>query len=187
MIAKGLDFPNVTLVGIISADSTLHIPDFRAGENTFQLLTQVAGRAGRGDIPGEVIVQTFTPEHLAIKAALSCDYKSFFKDEIKNRKELRYPPISRCINITIAGEKEKETKILSEKFNKLLKINPPDIIKLGPVPAPLYKVKNKFRIQILLKGISRSKMEETIKNALKKIKPKEQNNISIDVDPQAML
>ncbi|MFC2140624.1 primosomal protein N', partial [Candidatus Auribacterota bacterium] len=182
MIAKGLDFPNVTLVGVISADSTLHIPDFRAGENTFQLLTQVSGRAGRGDLHGEVLIQTFTPDHLAIKAALKSDYKAFFLKELKDRKELRYPPLSRCINITIIGTQDEEVKNLALKFNQMLKNSSFPLIKLGPVPAPIHKVKNKFRWQILLKSGRRSPIESMVKEAVSKLKNKEKSSIIIDVD-----
>ena len=112
MIAKGLHFPNVTLVGIIYADMGLHLPDFRAGERTFQLLTQVAGRAGRGDVEGEVFVQTFTPFHPAIQFARRHDFEGFYEQEIEFREQLRYPPFSRVALLTLEGPERGEGEIL---------------------------------------------------------------------------
>ena len=111
MIAKGLHFPNVTLVGIIYADLALHQPDFRAGERTFQLLTQVAGRAGRGDVEGEVFVQAFTPFHPAIQFARRHDFTGFYEQEIEFREQLKYPPISRVALLTLKGRNEDKVKI----------------------------------------------------------------------------
>jgi primosomal protein N' (replication factor Y) len=118
MIAKGLDFPNVTLVGVVSADIALHLPDFRAGEHTFQILTQVAGRAGRGDVPGEVIIQTFTPEHPGIKAAITQDYDSFVKAEMAIRKELDYPPYEHFINIVFRSRNSQKAELVARQCQK---------------------------------------------------------------------
>src|SRR5207302_6179109 len=114
MIAKGLHFPNVTLVGIIYADMALHMPDFRASERTFQLLTQVAGRAGRGDVEGEVIVQAFTPFHPAIQYARRHDYAGFYEQELESRKQLNYPPISRIALLTVKGRNEEKVRFSVE-------------------------------------------------------------------------
>lgn len=186
MIAKGLDFPNVTLVGIVSADSTLHIPDFRAGENTFQLLTQVAGRAGRGEIPGEVVIQTFTPEHPVIELAVQNDYIEFYNNEIEERKILKYPPFAKCINVTITGEDERFTADTANKLAGLLSGHVKDFIKLGPVPAPVEKVKNKFRWHILLKGKSIVVMRKRLQLSLEALTAKEIKHVIVDIDPQMM-
>src|SRR5947207_11497860 len=120
LIAKGLHFPNVTLVGIIYADLSLHIPDFRAGERTFQLLTQVAGRAGRGDVEGEVIVQALTPFHPAIQYARRHDFTGFYEQEIEYREQLKYPPVSRIALLTIKGRNEDKVKFSAEHLRKEL-------------------------------------------------------------------
>jgi primosomal protein N' len=120
MIAKGLHFPNVTLVGIIHADLGLHVPDFRAGERTFQLLTQVSGRAGRGDVEGEVFVQTFTPFHPAIQFARRHDYLGFYEQEMEFREQLKYPPWSRVALLTVRGRNEEKVKLVAEHLKKTL-------------------------------------------------------------------
>jgi len=120
MIAKGLHFPNVTLVGIIYADLALHMPDFRAGERTFQLLTQVAGRAGRGDVEGEVFVQAFTPFHPAIQFARRHDFEGFYEQEIEFREQLKYPPASRIALLTLKGRNEEKVKFSAEHLKREL-------------------------------------------------------------------
>src|SRR5258705_1158947 len=139
MIAKGLHFPNVTLVGIIYADMALHQPDFRAGERTFQLLTQVAGRAGRGDIEGEVVVQAFTPFHPAIQYARRHDFAGFYEQELEFRKQLKYPPFSRIALLTLKGRNQEKVKFSSEHLKRAVekKISDiKDVILAGPAPAP---------------------------------------------------
>src|SRR5216110_3003318 len=146
MIAKGLHFPNVTLVGIIYADLSLHQPDFRAGERTFQLLTQVAGRAGRGDVEGEVVVQAFTPFHPAIQYARRHDFTGFYEQEVEFRQQLKYPPISRIALLTLRGRNEEKVKFSAEHVRKELEkltgkegeaLGFSDLILMGPAPAPL--------------------------------------------------
>src|SRR5438105_2444697 len=135
MIAKGLHFPNVTLVGIIYADLALHQPDFRAGERTFQLLTQVAGRAGRGDVEGEVIVQAFTPFHPAIQYARRHDYAGFYEQEIEFRQQLQYPPIARAAMITLKARNEEKVKMSADYIKaEITKALTPvkDLIVAGP-------------------------------------------------------
>jgi primosomal protein N' (replication factor Y) (superfamily II helicase) len=121
MVAKGHDFPNITLVGIICADLSLNFPDFRAGERTFQVLTQVAGRAGRGQNPGEVILQTYNPNHFSILAARDQDFKRFYNQEISFRKSLFYPPFSRLVQLSISGKDKQKTKIFVTDFGDFLK------------------------------------------------------------------
>lgn len=159
MISKGLDFPRVTLVGIIAADTSLNLPDYRSSERTFQLLTQVGGRAGRGEFEGQVIVQTYNPDHYSIQLAQNHDYINFYRKEILLRKEFQYPPFVKLINITIIGPDEK--KVINRAKNTytcivgyLKSLGKNDIISsiYGPNPAPLGKIKNNYRWQIVVKS-----------------------------------
>jgi len=149
MVAKGLDFPNVTLVGVISADTELYFPDFRAAERTFQLLTQVAGRAGRKDKTGEVIIQTFSPDHYSLSFAQNHDYESFFKAELFDRKRLQYPPYSRLINILFKGPDEKRVETVAGQIAAVIPQSSSYRL-LGPTPAQMGKIQNNYRWQILL-------------------------------------
>jgi primosomal protein N' (replication factor Y) len=159
MIAKGHDFPNITLVGVVSADVALQWPDFRAAENTFQVLTQVAGRAGRGESPGIVLVQTYNPEHYSIGFAKAHDYLGFFNEEMGFRRELGYPPYLRLILFQLAGNVEERTQEAAERLaaecreicRKRSELSH-ELEILGPVAAPLGKVKGKYRWQLLLKS-----------------------------------
>jgi len=188
MIAKGLDFPNVTLVGVISADVGLNLPDFRASERTFSLLTQVAGRAGRGQIPGLVIIQTYNPQHPTILAAKKQDYHTFYAKEITFRKELSYPPFTHLANVIIKGKDEGETIKLAQVIGNNLRIynQNKDILILGPAPCPLTKIKKEHRWQILLKGKPKS-MRELLKSTLEEISLPKHLKLSIDIDPVGML
>ena len=159
MIVKGHDFPNVTFVGVVSADTSLHFPDFRSSERTFQLLTQVAGRAGRGDVFGEVVIQTFNPDHYSILRAKDHDYIGFYQEEIPFRKALEYPPFSRLINFRMVGNSERRTKAAAEEMGRigqslLKKGYGRGIEILGPSTAPFAKMRGKFRWQMLAKGKS---------------------------------
>ena len=161
MIAKGHDFPGITLVGIICADLTLNFPDFRAGEQTFQLLAQVAGRAGRGDQPGKVILQTYSPEHFSIQAARDQDFKAFFDREIGFRKSLGYPPLTRMIALRISGKDARKTadhaQRLSDGCRNLLSAGGPfhgQVNVMGPIEAPIPRIADRFRWQILFKSAS---------------------------------
>lgn len=152
-VAKGLDFPNVALVGIVSADTALNMPDFRCGERTFQLITQVAGRAGRGDTPGRVYVQTYAPEAFAIKSACSLDISGFYQDELKMRYKALYPPFCHMLNIRFKGFYEDEVKKEAENVKNMLYQNYNQEVKIyGPVPAPKSKIKENYRYNILLKS-----------------------------------
>ncbi len=190
MIAKGLDFPRVTLVGVISADTALNLADFRSSERTFQLLTQVAGRAGRGDIHGQVIIQTYNPEHYSIQAARLHDYPNFYGQEIKFRRELGYPPFSHLINVTLQSTDAGRVMKVAGKLGRILEGNKEEGIDvLGPAPAPLARIKGKWRWQIILKGSRTGEMREILKESLSQLKEPASGRvrISLDVDPMGML
>lgn len=186
MIAKGLHFPNVTLVGIIYADLSLHMPDFRAGERTFQLLTQVAGRAGRGDVEGEVIVQAFTPFHPAIQYARRHDYAGFYEQEIEFRQQLHYPPVARVALVTLKGRNEDKVKFSAEylrnEFAKALE-TVEDLILAGPAPAPLLKAETFFRYQLMLRTKRMPTVSRKLNHLLAGIKLPEDVSLVVDVDP----
>lgn len=192
MISKGLDFERVSLVGIISADQGLNFPDFRSSEKVFQLLTQAAGRAGRGASSGEVVIQTFDPNHYIFKYLHSHDYLNFYEKELENRKLLNYPPFSRLCLIRIVGDQEKTVSQYSQKIAKFLWSTNPErkFQVLGPAPAPLFKLKNKYRYHILIKQSkevdpSMSYLRQLLKQRLYKQKEvlKWPVQIQIDVDP----
>ncbi|WP_256310266.1 primosomal protein N' [Tissierella carlieri] len=199
MISKGLDFENVTLVGIIAADTTLNLPDFRSPERAFQLVTQVAGRAGRGDYNGKVILQTYNPEHYSIQFSKEHDYKSFYNTEISLRQEFLYPPFLDLISLLIYGENNnKVASIAKEVYNLLVEESKwieREILNnhiIGPYPAPLEKIKNNFRWQILIK--SKRENISSLKTLLKRVcidnkyKLKiDDVKFSIDIDPNSIL
>jgi primosomal protein N' (replication factor Y) len=194
MIAKGLDLPKVTLVGVINADTTLHMPDFRAAERTFQLLTQVAGRSGRGDLPGEVLIQTYSPDHYSITAAAAHDYEGFYKNEMRVRRALGYPPFSHLALLLFTHEDEDEAKkgafLAQEFFVKELLNAGGQIDLLGPAPATLNKIKGRHRWQLVLKGPKRNSLKELIREFLDKletIRPAFKPVVNVDINPQGML
>jgi primosomal protein N' (replication factor Y) len=153
MIAKGLHFPNVTLVGSLNADLGLHVPDFRAGERTFQLLTQVAGRAGRGDLTGEVIVQTFTPHSPSIQYARRHDFDGFSEQELEFRRQFGFPPYGHCAVLTARSNHERRAEFTLQTLHLRLKENLPPGIQLGEVlPSPLVRAHGQFRFQITLRS-----------------------------------
>ena len=158
MVAKGLDFPMVSLVGVIDADSLLNLPDYRARERCFQLLVQVAGRAGRADIPGEVVIQTYNPQEPLFQKVVSHDYQSFYNDEIKIRRLLEYPPITDILRIVISGEDESACQEYSGQMAKFIEemidAKEESIMILGPAPCPISKIKKRFRYQIMIKCFS---------------------------------
>ncbi|MEN6349014.1 MAG: primosomal protein N' [Syntrophomonas sp.] len=155
MVAKGLDFPAVSLVGIIDSDSMLNLPDFRAGERCFQLLVQAAGRAGRANYPGEVLIQSYNPEHPVVQMAAVQDYQGFYRQEIKVRRLLKYPPFSNLLRMLVISDDEKTVqKIaakLEEQVKEIIDAKEEGIEILGPAPCPIYKIKNRFRWQLLVK------------------------------------
>jgi len=201
MITKGLDFPEVTLVGVVSADLSLDLPDFRTKERTFQLLTQVAGRAGRGDLEGEVIIQTYYPDEWAIKLAAKHDFFTFYQNEIEQRKELGYPPFAHLILVLFSGKDQNRVISQSEKFclllrKRLTKENFKETEILGPAPAPLSKIKNQYRWQVIIKTKIIRKVVDLMRKILEEDKgfssksfgkKKESCRISVNVDPVDML
>ena len=186
MIAKGLHFPNVTLVGIVNADLSLHIPDFRAGERTFQLLTQVSGRAGRGDVEGEVFVQTFTPFHGAIQYARRHDFEGFYDEESALRAQLQYPPSARVALVTFRGVNEDKVSFTSESVKKEIEKvleKFPGAILAGPAPAPLLKAEGEFRFQIMIRLKAMGKLSLSLGVMQQRLKLPEGILMSIDIDP----
>jgi len=189
MIAKGHDIPNVTLVGIVNADVGLGLPDFRAAERTFQLLTQAAGRAGRGKTPGIVLIQTINPEHYAIQCAAEQDYEKFYRKEIEFRRVLYYPPFGALANLIIRSTNEEEALQRSAALGRLLNPAPEGVRVMGPAPAPVLRVKTEYRYQMLLKASSRKRLSEVLGEvrrfaAAEKWTPA---NLAIDVDPMTLL
>jgi primosomal protein N' (replication factor Y) len=185
MIAKGHDFPEVTLVGVISADVGLGLADFRASERTFQLLTQVAGRAGRGERPGEAIVQSLLPNHYAITLATTQNYRDFYDTEIKYRRAMRYPPQVALVNIVVRAGTFDDAMDGARDLADAARGSKGFAI-LGPAPAPLTKLRGEHRAQFFLKGTSRKAMREALQLAVSR-KPSLAKRISIDVDPLSML
>jgi len=191
MIVKGHDFPNVTFVGVVSADTSLHFPDFRSSERTFQLLTQVAGRAGRGEVFGEVVIQTFNPDHYSIQKAKDHDFIGFYQEENQFRRALDYPPFSRLINFRLVGNSEKKTKAVSEEMGRIGR----DLLKrgygkgieiLGPSAAPFAKMRGKFRWQMLAKGKSPKLLHQFAQELAFRLEEETKGkgvNLDIDVDP----
>ncbi|MBC8003740.1 MAG: primosomal protein N' [Opitutaceae bacterium] len=186
MIAKGLHFPNVTLVGIIYADLSLHMPDFRAGERTFQLLTQVSGRAGRGDVEGEVFVQAFTPFHPAIQYARRHDFAGFYEQEIEFRQQLKYPPISRVALLTLKDRNDEKVTFSAQHLRKELEkalVSLKDLIIAGPAPAPLARAESHYRHQIMLRTRSMSRLSQILAEVVEKLELPDSVTLSIDIDP----
>jgi primosomal protein N' (replication factor Y) len=162
MIAKGHDIANVTLVGVVLADIGLSMPDFRAAERSFQLLTQAAGRAGRGDLPGRVVIQTLNPDHYAIQFAAGHDYEAFYRKEIEFRKWLRYPPFAAFANVVLRAEKQEDALRYSTELGRLLAPPPEGVRVLGPAEAPVPRLKSEYRYQLLIKASKRSVLREIL-------------------------
>ena len=188
MIAKGLHFPNVTLVGIINADLALHMPDFRAGERTFQLLTQVAGRAGRGETPGEVFVQTYTPFSPSIQFARHHDFAGYFEQELEFRERCDFPPFKHAVLITVRSEHEGRSKLSAETLVRRLKENlGAEFIVGDATPAPLEKLQGQFRFHILMRGEAIMRLSRLVRETLDKLPLPEDVVASVDVDPYQLL
>jgi len=162
MIAKGHDIPNVTLVGVISADIGLGMPDFRAAERTFQLLTQVAGRAGRGSVPGIVLIQTINPDHYAVRMAAAQDYQAFYEKELHFRRMMHYPPFSAMANVLVRAEKKEMAMRMSSDLGLLISPPPEKLKIMGPAEAPVPRLKNEYRYQFLVKAASRKALNELL-------------------------
>ena len=188
MIAKGLHFPNVTLVGIINADLALHMPDFRAGERTFQLLTQVAGRAGRGETSGEVFVQTYTPFSPSIQFARHHDFAGYFQQELEFRERCDFPPFKHAILITVRSAHEARAQFSAETMTRRLKEALPEEFIVGqPSPAPLEKLQGQFRFHILMRGEAIMRLSRLVRETLDKLPLPEDVTASVDVDPYQLL
>lgn len=193
MIAKGHDFPKVTLVGVLCADLSLHFPDFRSSERTFQMLTQVAGRAGRGELPGEVMIQTFQPGHESIVAATVHDYLGFYEREMAFRKEMDYPPFCRLVLLVLSHHDEAKVAERAEAFAASIRsaaLSAPlekEVSLLGPAPAPFFRLKGRCRYQLLLKGKDPKKIALVLKKGIQLWRKMEQKGVrmEINVDPQS--
>ena len=191
MLAKGHDFPNVTLVGVVSVDAGLGLPDFRSAERTFQLLTQVAGRAGRGERPGRVLIQTYYPEHYALQFAQNQDFPGFYEQEIGFRERFNFPPFVSLASVLVhhsnyeyAWQHAGLMRDLLQEANTEKKV-----IILGPAPAPLARLKNEFRIQILLKSQSRKKLRAVLDEALAQMQKRhgDMRIIKVEIDPMSLM
>jgi primosomal protein N' (replication factor Y) len=194
MIAKGLDFPTVRLVGVISADQSLHIPDFRAAERTFQLITQVIGRAGRSDDieregGGIAIIQSFDPDNRVLQTACSQDYESFYETEIQLRFRFGYPPAVHLARVVVSGKDQRAVMAMSGEFaQKLGEVKPEDDASiLGPAPAPFEKLEGNWRFHLILKGSKVSTLVRWLVAVRKLIKPGKGIKIDVDIDPLSML
>jgi primosomal protein N' (replication factor Y) len=184
MIAKGLHFPNVTLVGIVVADLALHMPDFRAGERTFQLLTQVAGRAGRGDIEGEVFVQAYTPFHPAIQCARRHDFQAFYDHEMEFRQQLKYPPLSRIAMLTLKGRNEEKVKFSADHLKREVeKLQFPGLVVAGPAPAPLLRAETFYRYQIMLRTERMTTLSSQLARLTHTLSLPADVGLAVDIDP----
>ncbi|MBA3640530.1 MAG: primosomal protein N', partial [Acidobacteria bacterium] len=186
MIAKGHDFPRVTLVGVISADVGLGMADFRAGERTFQLLTQVAGRSGRGELRGEAYVQTIHPDHYSIRHACRQDYAGFFADEIAFRKEMKYPPAIAMINAVVKSATREGAMTDAADLVRAMRWGGEPYRILGPAPAPLSRLKGEYRAQFFVKGSHRGAMRKALVSALDS-RPEIRRRTIVDVDPMSVL
>jgi primosomal protein N' (replication factor Y) len=188
MIAKGLHFPNVTLVGIVLADSSLHLPDFRAGERTFQLLAQVSGRTGRGATAGEVIIQTYTPDHPAVTAACTEDFTAFAQGELPIRQKLGYPPYAHLACLTLRGDDESRTAFTTEALARRLKETMGAAVQVSDAcPAPLAKAKNHYRYQIILRAPTARAIVEPLRAALRAERLPAGVQLAIDIDAVSLL
>jgi primosomal protein N' (replication factor Y) len=188
MVAKGLDYADVTLVGVLDADTVLHLPDFRAAERTYQLLSQVAGRAGRGDRPGHVVIQTYWPDHPAIRAAAAHDRNVFVPSELAERQELGYPPYARLVRFMASGR----TKILSEELiarvaNVVRADAPSEWRVLGPAPAVISRLKGQHRSQLLVFGPEHAPLGRLARDVLANVPREDGLTLVADVDPVDLL
>jgi primosomal protein N' (replication factor Y) len=195
MIAKGLHLEAVTLVGVISADFALGLPDFRSAERTYQLLTQVAGRAGRGNVAGEVILQSFMPHHYAIDCAARLAEGEFYERELRNREMLRFPPFSRLAALLVSGPDESMVRDHAHKLGGILKrlVYRADHLSvkiLGPTPAPIARLENQYRWRLLARGAKPGPLHDVLEEGLKQFAPehkKSKINLTVDIDPVDLL
>ena len=191
MLAKGHDFPNVTLVGVVSVDAGLALPDFRAAERTFQLITQVAGRAGRGDRPGQVLVQTYHPTHYALQHACAQNYEDFFEEEIRHRQNHAYPPFVALGSLLVHGTDQGRVRSDGIELRKDLDLANEDRAcrVLGPAPAPLARLKGEHRMQLLVKSRGRRQLRQVVDKALTTFAARGLNlrNVNLEIDPVSLM
>jgi primosomal protein N' (replication factor Y) len=191
MLAKGHDFPNVTLVGVVSVDAGLALPDFRAAERTFQLITQVAGRAGRGDRPGRVLIQTYHPHHYALRHACAQDYQGFYNEEVRHRRHLGFPPFVALALLLSRNKDRARAFAIAQKLRlALLEADRDHACRvLGPAPAPLARLRGEYRIQLLVKSRSRRRMRAVIDQALKSFEEagNDARSVTLEIDPVSMM
>jgi primosomal protein N' (replication factor Y) len=189
MIAKGHDFPRVTLVGVVSADQALGLPDFRAAERTFQLLTQVAGRAGRGVRPGEVVIQAFDPDHAVLREAANQDFEAFYEREIRYRRALRYPPLAAVVEILVVDRDELRAREWAQRVAGALREEGQGRLLLaGPGPAPIERVRGRYRQQILVRTAGRRRLVGAVDRALGRVEGEvPARALQIDVDPLSLM
>ncbi len=187
MIAKGHDFPAVTLVGVVDADVGLNLPDFRSAEKTFQLITQAAGRAGRGEAPGEVLIQTMNASHYSIRHSLTHDYEGFYNEEIQYRTQLGYPPIGRIIKLEVKSPDEDRTEEAARTAQNRIRnlMRGKETVLLGPAPAPIFRVRGQYRYQLLLLSTKRETMRTLAIEGRRAVEEKygRKCKVIIDVDP----
>ncbi|MFZ5649421.1 MAG: replication restart helicase PriA [Bacillota bacterium] len=195
MVAKGLDMPGVTLVGVVNADLTLHMPDFRSAERTFQLVAQVAGRAGRGDLGGEVMVQTMSPGHYSIVHAAAHDYTGFYSQEMKIRRALKYPPFSRLARVLLTGVDEEVVRAGAERWVSQLsgatqrQAGPDEFDIMGPAPAPLARIRDRYRYHIIVRSRSGNRLRELLRPVIERAEPRGKAgcSVAVDIDPQSLM
>jgi len=191
MIAKGLDFPNITLVGVLSADTMLHLPDFRSSEKTFQLLTQVSGRAGRHELPGEVVIQTYTPEHYSIELAGSQDYDLFYQREMMNRKVHKYPPFYFLALVTVSHDQLMKAISVTEQITAFLRARvSEEAVVLGPVASPIPRINDRYRYQCLVKYKHEPSLADNLKQVLDRYQKEDGSGglqVSVDINPYLLM
>jgi primosomal protein N' (replication factor Y) len=191
MLAKGHDFPNVTLVGVVSVDAGLALPDFRAAERAFQLITQVAGRAGRGVLPGRVLIQTYHPHHYALRHAQAQDYRGFYDEEIRHRRNHGYPPFVVLALLLVRHKDQARALATAQQLrNALVKANSAHACRiLGPAPAPFARLRGEHRIQLLVKSRSRKQMRAVIDQAMKAMDEagEDLRSVILEIDPVSMM
>src|SRR5271157_1199307 len=190
MIAKGHDVHGVTLVGVVGCDYSLSMPDFRAAERVFQLMTQVSGRAGRGELPGRVVVQTYYPDHYAVLAASRHDYAAFVERELKYRRWMHYPPFGVLANVLVQSAKLEEAADWSAELGKWFQQNAPQGVRvLGPCTAPVARIKGIYRFHLILKGATRKALNATLRGLMGHAEKAEipRRNVVVDVDPQRLM
>jgi primosomal protein N' (replication factor Y) len=197
MIAKGFHLERVTLVGVISADVALYLPDFRSAERTFSILTQVAGRAGRGERRGEVLIQTYMPQHYSIRWAQTHDYKSFYAKEIEFRRVLAFPPFTRAVALIVSAKDNAAARAQSGNLGMMIRRavraaaeRDPDMKILGPAPSPIAKTRDLYRWRLFFRGQRPSVMRAILSEGIARFEktfPKPKVQLTVDVDPQDML